>query len=70
MSKKELRGELQLLQEEIASLKKQLNILNEKKESFFQRKEALRKEILSFIKEVKNKRTTKDQSHQSIKEIK
>jgi len=69
MEKKELLTRLSELRKEINNLRSELNRIDNEKESWFRKKESLKKEISKFVREVKETKHSKDVSNVEIKKL-
>ena len=57
-------------EQSIQELKEQLNEIGREKEKYYNEKEALKKQILSIISDIRNIKSDSDKSNVSIKEVK
>ncbi|MAG45261.1 MAG: hypothetical protein CMH63_00620 [Nanoarchaeota archaeon] len=68
--RKNLQDKFGVLRRELTELRKKLNIVGPEKEKWFKRKEDLKKEVSSLIKEVKEKREKKEEINSRVKNLK
>jgi len=69
MEKNELLTRLNELRKEINSLRDNLNKIDREKESWFSKKESLKKEIFKLVKDLKNIKQNKDASNIEVKKL-
>lgn len=69
MEKKDLLSKLEELKKAINNLKSNLNKSDGEKESWFRKKESLKKDISKFVKELKDIKHNKDVSNVEIKKL-
>lgn len=67
--RKELIKRFQGLKKEISNLKQKLNFVNEQKESWFQKKEVMKKQIFDLISHIKGVKSQKDDFNIQLREL-
>ncbi|MEK6834800.1 MAG: hypothetical protein AABX61_00885 [Nanoarchaeota archaeon] len=69
MEKNEILRRLNELRNEINSLRDRLNKVDREKESWFNKKESLKKDISKFVREIKETKKTKDNANVEVKQL-